>query len=637
MSRPRDKDLVIKVPSQGDKPEEDPDDHHEVTPIRPVAKSSDDPHVDTHPELQAKVKEPRGSGVGVGTIVGGRYRLVEKLGGGAMGEVYVAENLAIRLRVAVKLLKRDLAADAVFRERFQQEAQAIAAIDHPNVARFLDLVMGDPTFLVMEYVTGETLAERLRKGPLPLAEGVQIAIRLAWAVGAAHAAGIVHRDLKPSNVILKPDMEHGEVPKLIDFGLAKLARQVEKSGLTRTGQVVGTPKYMSPEQISGRSVDNRSDIYSLGCLLYEMIAGRPPFDGEDDVQVLYQQIHDDAAPIRKHMPDVPEQLEKVIARALCKDPEQRPATVADLARTLEATALMVGLSRSSSAELYPIADELGTMERLPSAAHKSPRGGGRKAWPYVAGALALGLLAGGGMFFVGQSRAHESSGLIVLSDPSDATVVLDGKPFPRKTPTWIAGVEPGNHSLKLEHGGNAPITQQVPLKAGERAVVQISLPPTTRRLEVRSTPDGASVYLDGRLAFGETPTYVDIIDGEFHELRLVKNGYQTLVKPITPDDRMPSLTLTLKPEAQARGTLMVDANGAAEVWIDGLNTGYTTPTLGIQVVAGKHTVELRDGTGGKGQSTTVTVGQGQTVRLLLAAPGTPEPPQAPAPPAPSPK
>jgi len=209
--------------------------------------------------------------------------------------------------------------------------------------------------------------------------------------------------------------------------------------------------------------------------------------------------------------------------------------------------------------------------------------------------------------------------------------VLDGKTFPRKTPTWIAGVEPGNHALRLEHGGNAPITQQVPLKAGERAVVQISLPPTTHRLEVRSTPDGASVYLDGRLAFGETPTYVDIIDGEFHELRLVKNGYQTVVKPITPDDKMPSLTVTLKPESQARGTLMVDANGAAEVWIDGLNTGYTTPTLGIQVAAGRHVVELRDGTGGKGQSTSVTVAQGQTIRLLLAAPGSPEVPPAPAP------
>ncbi len=627
MSGPRDKDLVIKVPSQGGKPEatDEDRDHAEVTPIR-ASPRSDDPHVDTHPELQAKVKEPRGSGVGVGTIVGGRYRLVEKLGGGAMGEVYIAENLAIRLRVAVKLLKRELAADAVFRERFQQEAQAIAAIDHPNVARFLDLVLGDPTFLVMEYVTGETLAERLRKGPLPLAEGVQIAIRLSWAVGAAHAAGIVHRDLKPSNVILKPDMEHGEVPKLIDFGLAKLARQVEKSGLTRTGQVVGTPKYMSPEQISGRAVDHRSDIYSLGCLLYEMIAGRPPFDGEDDVQVLYQQIHDDAAPIRKHMPDVPEQLERVIARALSKDPELRPATVADLARTLEATALMVGLSRSSSAELYPISDELHTMERIVAPGAKKP-GGGKFAWAWVAGALAVGLCAGGTMYLVGQSRAQESSGLIVVSDPADATVVLDGKTLARKTPTWVAGVEPGNHTLRLEHGGNAPISQSVPLKAGERAVVQISLPPTTHRLEVRSTPDGASVYLDGRLAFGETPTYVDIIDGEFHELRLVKNGYQTVVKPVTPDDKMPSVTVTLKPENQARGTLMVDANGAAEVWIDGLNTGYTTPTLGIQVSAGKHLVELRDGTGGKGQSSTVTINQGQTVRLLLAAPGSPAIPE----------
>jgi PEGA domain len=186
----------------------------------------------------------------------------------------------------------------------------------------------------------------------------------------------------------------------------------------------------------------------------------------------------------------------------------------------------------------------------------------------------------------------------------------------------VSGVATGPHTVRFEREGVAPVTQTVPLKAHERAVVQVSLPPATHRVEVRSTPDGASVFLDGRLAFGETPTYVDVTDDDFHELRIVKNGYATVVKPITPDDKEGQLAVTLKPETQARGVLMVDANSAAEVWIDGLNTGYTTPTLGIQLPVGKHTVELRDGAGGKGQSNVVTLGQGQTVRILLGSTAT---------------
>jgi serine/threonine-protein kinase len=223
--------------------------------------------VDTLPEDFARLlgQKPHAPGA----IIGGRFKLVEKLGGGAMGDVFVAENLAIGVRVAVKLLKPDLLADPHFRQRFQREAQAIASIEHPNVARFYDLVVGDPTFLVMEYVRGETLATRLRTaGRLSPGETVRFAIRLCWALRAAHAAGVIHRDLKPANVLLASDAEQGEVPKLIDFGLAKLATRPSEQSLTRTGQLVGTPQYMSPEQIAGKDVDARSDVYALGCLAY---------------------------------------------------------------------------------------------------------------------------------------------------------------------------------------------------------------------------------------------------------------------------------------------------------------------------------------------------------------------------------
>src|SRR5579859_6752118 len=227
-----------------------------------------------------------------GDIIANRFRLIERLGGGAMGEVFIAENLAIGRRVAVKVLKPEMLLDAEFRRRFQHEAEAIAAIEHRNVVRFLDLLVGDPTFLVMEYAPGPTLADVLSTDKkLPLVRALNIARRLAWALEASHRAGVVHRDVKPGNVILAPDPELGEEPKLIDFGLAKLATAAPEEALTRTGQIVGTPYYMSPEQVAGKPVDARSDVYALGCLLYHMVAGRPPFEQGDELQILYAQIH----------------------------------------------------------------------------------------------------------------------------------------------------------------------------------------------------------------------------------------------------------------------------------------------------------------------------------------------------------
>src|SRR3954469_12474119 len=179
--------------------------------------------IDTMPDGFAKLIGQQA--LVVGEVIGGRYKLVQSLGNGGMGQGFVAENIAIGMRVAIKLLKPELLANPEFRARFQTEAQAVAAIEHPNVARFFDLVVGDPTFIVMEYVRGETLADRLKLGPLPRGRALEIARRLCWGLDAAHTAGVVHRDLKPANVLLAPDAEHGEIPKLIDFGLRSEERR----------------------------------------------------------------------------------------------------------------------------------------------------------------------------------------------------------------------------------------------------------------------------------------------------------------------------------------------------------------------------------------------------------------------------
>jgi tRNA A-37 threonylcarbamoyl transferase component Bud32 len=584
--------------------------------------------VDTLPEDFARLLGQKTAGIGA--VIGNRFKLLEKLGGGAMGDVYVAENIAINVKVAVKLLKPDLLADAHFRSRFQREAQAIASIEHPNVARFFDLVVGDPTFLVMEYVRGQTLSARLREQKrFPVDEAVRIASKLCQALRAAHAVGVIHRDLKPSNVILSTSLDDTLLPKLIDFGLAKLAARTDEQSLTRTGQLVGTPQYMSPEQIAGKNVDPRSDIYALACLTYEMLSGQPPFTGADDFQILYHQVHEAPRPLRAVVPDAPAALEGVLACALSKDPAQRYASMGDFAAALRAT-LTDSVNPLSRAQAQKRASELfdntGSHAAMESAPRRTPRD---PAKTFAVLAVAVVTLGFGGGYIASRVGAkpaatvNNKAALFVLSEPPNALVEVDGKALPQTTPAAALDLPPGTHTLKIQRVGTAPVTQTVNLRAGERTAVQVTLPPVTHKVEVRSVPDGASVLLDGRLVLGETPTTIEVTDDDFHELRVEKTGYETQTRPLTPDDKQTSLTISLNQEKNPRGTVIVDGNSAAEVWIDDVNTGYTTPTLGIEVTAGPHTIDVRDGAGRRSQVAKVSVAQGATVRLLLAPGGAP--------------
>jgi serine/threonine-protein kinase len=550
--------------------------------------------VDTLPDSFIQLLQRRP--VLIGDVIAGRYKLVEALGDGAMGQVFVAENLAIGRRVAVKVLKPELLADATFRQRFQQEAEAIAAIEHRNVARFLDLVVGDPTFLVMEYVRGPTLARKLREVKrIDPAEAIAIAIRLCWALEAAHRANIVHRDLKPANIILAPDPEMGEEPKLIDFGLAKLASSTRGAQLTRTGQIVGTPEYMSPEQISNEEIDGRSDIYSLGCLLYEMVAGRPPFAGSDDVQLLFQQLQRSPDPLERYVPAAPPELWTVLARALSKSPDARFQSMREMAEALS---------------------DILTSGHLRMPVRRPPPSG--RSWSPLLAALvaALGVTGGYWTARLSHGTAAGGSALLLASRPTGASIEIDGKTLEETTPTAVRGLGPGPHTLRFRKGKLAIVERQVTLAQDDRQLVNVALPAASHRVEVRSVPEGATVYLDGRLAVGVTPTSVEVTEDDFHELRVEKGGYETITRGLAPDDKDPVINVPLSPERVARGTLFVDSNRAASVFIDGIDTGYTTPTLGMHLRPGEHRVEVHEGSAQA--STVINLAQGQTLRLLLS-------------------
>jgi serine/threonine protein kinase len=270
------------------------------------------------------------------------YRLVEKIGEGGMGEVYVAEDTKLGRRVALKVLPKEMAADAERRARFEREAQAVAALSHPNIVTLHSVEEADGVhFITMELVEGQTLAKKLPRGGFSLSELLEIAIPLADAVSSAHRTGITHRDLKPDNIMVDNE---GRL-RVLDFGLAKLHDTAEPDeGVTEAptaaleteeGKILGTVAYMSPEQAEGKAVDSRSDVFSLGTILHEMATGDRPFCGDTRMSTIGAILKDEPAPVTKHNRSLPRHLGRIIRRCLAKDPDRRYQTALDLRNELE--------------------------------------------------------------------------------------------------------------------------------------------------------------------------------------------------------------------------------------------------------------------------------------------------------------
>ena len=264
-------------------------------------------------------------------VLGNRYRLGERIAGGGMGAVYRAVDESLGRQVAVKVLRRELAAEPAYLERFRREARASAGLSHPGVAGVYDYgELGGSAFIVMELVEGETLAERIAaRGRLPWPEAFAIGEQVARALAAAHANRLVHRDIKPGNVLV----DAAGRAKVTDFGIAKAAAAAP---LTRTGMVVGSANYVAPEQAQGDDVGPAADQYSLGCVLFEAVTGRPPYRGPNAVAIATQHVSAPVPDPRRHQADLPPAAADLIRRALAKPPEARFPSATAMADALAA-------------------------------------------------------------------------------------------------------------------------------------------------------------------------------------------------------------------------------------------------------------------------------------------------------------
>ncbi|GIH45706.1 serine/threonine protein kinase [Microbispora rosea] len=342
----------------------------------------------------------------VGQLLDGRYRVESRIARGGMASVYLALDVRLDRTVAVKVMHRSLAEDPHFVRRFIGEAKSVASLSHPNIVQVFDQgTDGAHVYLSMEYVPGRTLRDVLRRrGRLPAREALEMVIPVLAALGAAHQAGLIHRDVKPENVLLADD---GRV-KVVDFGLA---RAIEATNQTKTGMMIGTIGYMSPEQVTTGMADARSDVYAAGIMLFELLTGRQPYTGETPMSVAYRHVHETVPPPSSIVPDAPPVIDALVAAATDKDPAGRPAdATAMLVAAVEIHRTLPKTGNTGAHAARHGAPDTGAHSGVRTGAHRTiPPAGGSS--PFGTGSLGTGSLGTGslgtGSFGTGQHALAE--------------------------------------------------------------------------------------------------------------------------------------------------------------------------------------------------------------------------------------
>jgi len=384
----------------------------------------------------------------IGTVLSGRYKLEAKLGSGGMSTVYLARDTTLDRQVAVKVMHREMSEQADQLERFRQEARAVAKLSHPNVVAVIDAGEdGGHPYIVFEYVEGETLKQRInRVGALDPQEALAYAIEIARGLTVAHARNMVHRDIKPQNVLIDAEGR----AKLTDFGIS---RQLEQDGMTATGRVLGTTDYVAPEQAMGHPVDQRSDIYSLGVVLYEMLVGQVPFHADSQVGVAMKHVNEELPDVQGQRPELSAAAAMVVERATAKDPDQRYQRVGELIDDLS-TALEVEAARAGGAT----GEATSILDAVPSAERKLGGGGsGRRSWlaigllVLVAGAILLAVqLVGSGNGPGGGGALKGKGSTVALAEAADYDPQGDESEDPETVSLAVDG-DPTSTAWSSEH------------------------------------------------------------------------------------------------------------------------------------------------------------------------------------------
>ncbi len=561
----------------------------------------------------------------------GRYQVTGELGKGAMGVVYRALDPTIGREVALKTMRLDVAGmdNQELLQRFRNEARAAGALNHPNIVTIYDAGEQEGLFYIaMEYIEGQTLHSLLlEKHVLPVEQLIQITRQVCAGLNYAHARHVVHRDIKPANMMITAD---GTV-KIMDFGIAKAG-----GGVTSTGQVLGTPNYMSPEQVKGKPLDGRSDLFSVGVMLYEMLTGEKPFTGQNVTTIIYKIVNENPIPPRELDVTVHPGLSAVVTKALAKSPDERYQTAAELARDLQnykafgssdedtvvlktvsypATAALAAPPTGAAAAPAP-APPPSTAKNLAASAAKATAAV-TKAVTRVTAALPRRVPT------VAQrgprrriSALHVVLGVVLLSLAAMGAGYFRHRGTQRPPPEPPATQTQPAPPSAAEQSPAEPKKDEIEAEAASLnspAEATPAPPPATGELYVESTPPGAQIQVDGRmLPKWVTPMTIARLAPGTHTVTLSKEGH---VSEIRAADVVAGQRTTLAVELPSSQPLLVlkSEPAGAEIIIDDKPTGMLTPAE-IAVEKGDHTIALRKA-GFQDAGTQASVSDGQRFRF----------------------
>jgi serine/threonine-protein kinase len=464
----------------------------------------------------------------IGQTIDGRYLVERGIGEGGMGIVYAGQHRVIGKKVAIKVLRGEMVSDSEAAARFLQEARSAGAIGNPHIVDISDFgrLPDGATYFVMELLEGKGLTQVMHeaRGPMHVARVFHIGKQIARGLAAAHASSIIHRDLKPDNVMLVTRGTERDFVKILDFGIAKVAGV---STMTRAGSVFGTPHYMSPEQAAGAPVDHRTDIYALGVILYEMAAGRVPFDADNMMGILTQHMYKMPAPMRARVPpvDVPPSLDAIVLKCLSKKPDERYATMDELVADLErgergVVPNAVPEMTARSGRFDAVSGFPGMPLPVPASPSQSPSGG-----PIVA-MVSVGAVL---MVAIGVVVAVKLGGRNAHALPAAAATPAAAAPHAGPSQDPAGG--PGAGSAGVAAVATAAVSAVEPAAPAQREVI------------ISAVPADAVIQREG-VDLGTQPVALHLAQGESATVTISRKGYKT--KTMTLDGSDPKVAITLE-------------------------------------------------------------------------------------------